>query len=285
MKIQDLLILIAILFVSYYFLISKNEKLENTPAPTIFGSTNAFTGLYCVDDNLPIVRSVNMEGGKTFQCISKDGINCAKRSDFLTPQFLLDNKGKSKDGKLIESHSPIVCDLDMNMGKCEESFSKINKPRSYTDTTGKDVLNTCTQFNKYITRDAIVNSKMPSNAVYKELESGKNTNFKFFTCTQDALNDTNHWCGQVKQKLANSVCKKRDFEQGMFKSECSDVESFAKTSSVFGGEKILINTNEQIQRAKLIDKCKQRDCKVNRPKDISLDQCQVNCETCANTSC
>lgn len=287
MEIKDLFLLIAILFFIYYFFISKNEKLENSPPPppTIFGSTNAFTGLYCVDNNLPIVRTVDVDNGKTFQCISRNGNNCMTRSDLLTPEFLTDTKGRSKDGKIIESVSPVVCDLDLNMGKCDATFDLIKQPKTYKDINGNDINNQCTQFNKYITRDAVVNAKMPSNAIYKELESGNNQNYKFFTCTQDALNDPNHWCGQVKQKLANTVCKKRDFEQGMFKNECSDIEAFSKTSSSFGGQKILTNTNQQIQRAKLVDKCKQRDCKVNRPKDISSQDCESNCNLCGNTKC
>ena len=70
-----ILILVFYIYNGFHF----TENLEDTIV------TNAFSGLLCIDDTLPLIRVID---NKTIQCISKNGNdtqNCMTRSDFNIP--------------------------------------------------------------------------------------------------------------------------------------------------------------------------------------------------------
>jgi hypothetical protein len=285
-NIIDFIVLLALLFLAYYIFIHfSTEKLQNIQK-TVLGTTNPFTGLFCVNDEMPIVRSVEApEGGKTLQCISRNGNDCMTRKDLTAPDFFTGTDGKDSKNQDIITHSPLVCDLDLNMTPCKDAFQKIDKPFTYVNRRGNTTNNKCVQFNKYITQDAIRNPKEPPNSIFRELDSNQNPNHKYFTCTQAGLKDPEHWCGKVYNTLKDTVCKKRDILQGpLFTSVCKDVDTFSKTESA-NTEPVTVNTNEEIKFLKTVDKCKKRFCTVNKPKDITMEQCLQNCDICADTKC
>lgn len=77
-NIYYLILLFIILSIFYYF--TQTYSKENLEAVI---SGNAFTDLRCLDDSLPIYRFINKsKDTQTFQCLSKDKINCMVRSDF-----------------------------------------------------------------------------------------------------------------------------------------------------------------------------------------------------------
>ena len=83
--------------VLYFLFIHNRENLDDTAPPqTIFGVMNAFTGLHCYDNNLPII-SVN---SGTFTCISKDGKNCLMRNDLKIPDTILCKNSEDKDNNV-----------------------------------------------------------------------------------------------------------------------------------------------------------------------------------------
>lgn len=280
----DLFILVIVLF-SLYFVYTNTDTLENVVKQTIFGSTNPFTGLFCVSDDLPIIRTVETDSGTTFQCISRNGTDCMKRADLLTPDFLTVNQGKDAQKNDIVSFSPVVCDVDLNMSPCRDNFAKIQKPSTFVNNRGRTVDSQCTQFNKYITQNAVRNPQEPPNAIFRELDSNSNAEHKYFTCTQKGLQDPTHWCGKVHDKLKTTVCAKRDILQGpLFTNVCKQVPKYAATQATTE-EPVLVNTNEEIRFLKRVDMCKKRFCTINRSKDMTMDQCQQNCDICADTTC
>lgn len=280
----DLCILVVLLF-SIYFVYTNKDTLQNVTKPTIFGTTNPFTGLFCVADELPIVRPVKTDAGDTLQCISRNGTDCMTRSDLLTPQFLTVNQGKNANNQDIVSFSPVVCDVDLNMSPCKDNFQKIQRPSTFVNRQGRTVDSQCTQFNKYITQNAVRNPAEPPNAIFTELDSNSNANHKYFTCTQKGLQDPTHWCGKVHDRLKTTVCQKRDILQGpLFTNVCKEVPKYAATPSTTQ-EPVLVNTNEEIRFLKRVDLCKKRFCAVNKPADITMDQCLQNCDVCADTTC
>ena len=95
MQLQNLVILTGILFMLYYFFVTK-ESFQGEVVD------NAFTGLRCINDgnneakdDLPVYRFVE---DKTFQCVSRDGTNCMYRKDMSIPDNRNCNEYLSKEG-------------------------------------------------------------------------------------------------------------------------------------------------------------------------------------------
>ena len=71
-----------------------------TVPPVIYGVANAFTGLHCYDDSLPIVSN----DSNTFYCISPDNVNCLQRNSLNIPNsFQID-----PNYAIQANHSPFI---------------------------------------------------------------------------------------------------------------------------------------------------------------------------------
>jgi len=101
---NTLVILIIVLFIIYY-ITSKYELFEGEVVE------NAYSNMFCLDDSLPLTRFIE---NKTFQCISRDGTNCATRDTLAVPSNVICTKVNeylSKDGiRDIKSQTRAVFD-------------------------------------------------------------------------------------------------------------------------------------------------------------------------------
>ena len=80
-----IVVVVIILFI-VLFTIDFDETFQNNckiPKNSIDGTANAYTGLMCIDDTLPLIKL--SDDLSTFSCISKDNTNCLMKSDFAVP--------------------------------------------------------------------------------------------------------------------------------------------------------------------------------------------------------
>ncbi|NBO99294.1 MAG: hypothetical protein EBU90_04095 [Proteobacteria bacterium] len=83
MEINNLVYLVAILFVLYFVFSQTKDALENTSEQpqTIFAMENAYTNIHCVREDLPLIKL----RPNSIACLSKDGSKCFSRSDLQVP--------------------------------------------------------------------------------------------------------------------------------------------------------------------------------------------------------
>lgn len=77
---------VIVIVVVILFTIDFEETFQNNckiPTNTIEGTGNAYTGLMCIDDTLPLIKL--SDDNSTFSCISKDNINCLSRAELGIP--------------------------------------------------------------------------------------------------------------------------------------------------------------------------------------------------------
>ena len=103
-----LLILIIVLLLCYLN-INFTEKLTDTVVSSTFVSTgDAFTGLECIDDSLPLFRYYkNNDGSETMRCLQKPGsTDCHMKTDLF-------NSGKAPASTrfLVKPNCVCVCEI------------------------------------------------------------------------------------------------------------------------------------------------------------------------------
>lgn len=118
---------IVILIVLYYVINwSKRENLDATI------STNPFSDLRCVSDDLPIIRVID---NKSLQCLSKSGDdteNCMMRSDFsIDPSIKCNDINTYLVKQIRDKNSPVTkvfnklnTDVDYNLLTCNPEAMK-----------------------------------------------------------------------------------------------------------------------------------------------------------------
>jgi hypothetical protein len=103
-------ILVGVFIIAFvYWWFFRMESLDATV------STNPFSDLRCIGDNLPIVRILD---NKTFQCLSRDNTNCMMRSDFnLSDNVKCGDVNTTLVKEIRNKNSPVTRvykDLDQN---------------------------------------------------------------------------------------------------------------------------------------------------------------------------
>lgn len=249
---------VIFILVLYFVFIHKFEGIENTTVPqTIFGVNNAFTGLHCYDDSLPIV-SVD---SNTLTCISKDGKNCLMRDDLKIPRDnILDT-----NGNIITSG--ILCRNDQDQNHNINTFLSKDGIRQLAG--GSSNLNTRDVFND-----------LSSNGYYT------------LQCNQTGLNDSNHWCNKTYNSLQGMCNQYNQFTKSSH-PECSDTITTYKNSASTNlnpTTSTLYKTNVPIvsgapPSASVIMGCRNKDCIRGRQAGQSLSTCQANCNICGKGTC
>ena len=300
-----------------------------SPAPvedkpqTIFGVRNAFTGLKCYDDNLPIV-SVD---SNTFSCISKDGQNCLTRDQLLIPKNTQVVNGKLVTSSVLcrnvtnrsvttwQSGKPYnIGDSVVYQGRSYLVINNIPADKTALIPSHKDAerfWKKADDINTYLAKDGIRQlaggpSKPNTRDVFNDLDAN---GYYTLECTLNGLNDPNHWCSKVSNSV-DTMCNSwvnPDGTPDRFSRdsypECSGTLQTYKNS----WQKLTppqIPPPPQIKStlwkrppvnaapvpgaapgALAISECRNKTCLRNRPAGMDLKTCQTNCDKCAKTRC
>lgn len=301
---------------------TQTPPVEDKPQ-TIFGVRNAFTGLRCYDDALPIV-SVD---SNTFSCISKDGQNCLTRDELRVPR-----NTELANGKLVTSS--VLCRNVVNRNETTWQSGKpynigdsvIYQGRAYlvinnipADKTSlvpshKDAerfWKKADDVNTYLAKDGIRQlaggpTKPNTRDVFNDLDAN---GYYTLECTLNGLNDSNHWCNKVYNsvdKMCNSWVNPDGTPDRFSKDsypECSGTlqtfkDSWQKLtpaqvpppppfkSTLWKRPPVNVAPAPGAAPGALqISSCKNKDCLRNRPKGMDLKTCQTNCNNCGKPSC
>jgi hypothetical protein len=290
---------------------------------TVFGVRNAFTGLKCYDDNLPIV-SVD---SNTFTCISKDGVNCLTRDELLVPR-----NTKVVNGKLVTSS--VLCrnvtnrnvttwvsgnpynigDSVTYKGRAYLVINNIPADKTNFPPAQQEVASfwkKADDINTFLAKDGIRQiagglSNPNTRDVFNNLDAG---GYYTLECTLNGLNDPNHWCGKVYDsvdKMCNSWVNPDGTQDNFSKSsytECSGALQTYKDSwkqlkpaqipppppfksTLWKRPSVNVQqTPEAAPDALQIVECKNKTCLRNRPSGMNLKTCQTNCNKCGKSTC
>jgi hypothetical protein len=296
--------------------------VEDKPQ-TVFGVRNAFTGLKCYDDNLPIVSA----DSNTFTCISKDGVNCLTRDQLRVPKDT-----KVVNGKLVTSS--VLCrnvtNRNINTWVSGQPYnigdSVIYQGRSYlvinnipADKTKfppsqKEVerfWKKADDINTYLAKDGIRQiAGGPSNPNTRDIFNDLDANgYYTMECTLNGLNDPNHWCNKVYNsvdKMCNSWVNPDGTEDKITKSSYTECTGTLQTykdswkllnpaqipppppfkSTLWKRPPVNVDPVPGAAPGALqISSCKNKTCLRNRPKGMDLKTCQTNCGICGTPKC
>lgn len=244
-----MIIILIVVIISIVCMFHRSEGIENT---TVFGVNNAYTGLHCYNNNLPLVSVDN-----TITCISKDGINCLMRNDLKIP---------SKDiidiNNNITTHN-ILCRSDEDRNFNVNTFLSKDGIRQLSNGTTNP--NTRDVFND-----------LSSNGYYT------------LQCSQNGLNDTNHWCNKTYVSIQD-MCNKYDVFSKSSHTECGDsLIAFknSKATTINPVISTLYKTGDvNLKSPAMLSSCKNKDCVRGRPSGMSLAVCRENCNSCGKTNC
>lgn len=250
------LLFAAIFLLAIYFIFIHNyEGIQNTPQ-TIYGVNNAFTGLHCYDNNLPII-SVD---SNTLTCISKDGTNCLMRDDLKIPT----NTILDVNNNIITNG--IVCRNDQDKNYNVNTF--LSKDGIRQIAGGPNNINTRDVFND-----------LSANGYYT------------LQCNQSGLNDPNHWCSKTYNSIQDT-CSHFDQFQKSSHLECNDTITTFKnslSSNILPVTSTLYKTVPIVSgappTASMIMSCRNKNCIRGRQAGQSLSTCQSNCNICGKGVC
>lgn len=157
LTVEHLIYLVILLFVFHYFISRRVEGVENTSgqvqqAPdTIVGMENAYTNIYCVNENLPVIKL----GTGSISCLSPNAneANCLKYTDFNVPSdYSCTDSHKSlnnylsKDGiRDTSSTSRKLFDSLMSKGYYNHTcdVTSLNDPNHWCGQVFKTIQNKC----------------------------------------------------------------------------------------------------------------------------------------------
>lgn len=290
---------------------------------TIFGVRNAFTGLRCYDESLPIV-SVD---SNTFTCISKDGQKCLTRDELLIPKTT-----EVVNGKLVQS--TILCrnrdnrhvttwvsgtpynigDTVTYQGVSYLVINNIPADKTSIAPSHRDASRfwkKADDINTYLAKDGIRQLPGPATKpntrnIFNDLDSN---GYYTIECTLNGLNDPNHWCSQVYgsvDKMCNSFVNPDGTPDQFTKAsvpECSGtLQTFRDSWKNLTPAEIPPPppTKSTLWKrppagaapapgaapgAFEIASCKNKTCLRNRPRGMDLKTCQSNCDKCGKPTC
>jgi hypothetical protein len=290
---------------------------------TVFGVRNAFTGLKCYDDNLPIVSA----DSNTFTCISKDGVNCLTRDQLLVPR-----NTKVVNGKLVTSS--VLCrnvtnrnittwvsgkpynigDSVVYQGRSYLVINNIPADKTKFPPSQKDVerfWKKADDINTYLAKDGIRqiaggSSNPNTRDVFNDLDAN---GYYTMECTLNGLNDPNHWCSKVYNsvdKMCNSWVNPDGTEDKITKSSYTECTGTLQTyrdswkqlkpaqipppppfkSTLWKRPPVNVAPVPGAAPGALqISECKNKTCLRNRPAGMDLKTCQTNCGNCGKTKC
>jgi len=290
---------------------------------TIFGVRNAFTGLRCYDENLPIV-SVD---SNTFTCISRDGQKCLTRDELLIPKTTEVVNGKlvqstilcrNRDNRTVTtwvSGTPYnIGDTVTYQGVSYLVINNIPADKTTIAPPHRDASRfwkKADDINTYLSKDGIRQLPGPATKpntrnIFNDLDSN---GYYTMECTLNGLNDPNHWCSQVYgsvDKMCNSFVNPDGTPDQFTKAsvpECSGTlqtfrDSWQKLTPAQipppPPTKSTLWKRPPVNAAPApgaapgafqIASCKNKDCLRNRPKGMNLKTCQSNCDKCGKMSC
>jgi hypothetical protein len=296
---------------------------QEEPPQTVFGVRNAFTGLRCYDESLPIV-SVD---SNTFTCISKDGKNCLTRDELRIP-----NKTEVVNGKLVKS--TVLCrnrdnrsvttwvagnpynigNTVMYQGVSYLVINNIPADKTQLYPSHKDAerfWKKTDDVNTYLAKDGIRQlAGGASNANTRDVFNDLDANgYYTMECTLNGLNDPNHWCSKVYgsvDKMCNSWVNPDGTPDIFTKNsipECSGTlqtyrDSWKKLtpaqipppppskSTLWKRPPVNVAPAPGAAPGALeISSCRNKTCLRNRPAGMDLKTCQTNCSNCGKTKC
>jgi hypothetical protein len=290
---------------------------------TIFGVRNAFTGLRCYDENLPIV-SVD---SNTFTCISRDGQKCLTRDELLIPKTTEVVNGRlvqstilcrNRDNRTVTtwvSGTPYnIGDTVTYQGVSYLVINNIPADKTTIAPTHRDASRfwkKADDVNTYLSKDGIRQLPGPATKpntrnIFNDLDSN---GYYTMECTLNGLNDPNHWCSQVYgsvDKMCNSFVNPDGTPDQFTKAsvpECSGtLQTFRDSWKNLTPAEIPAPppTKSTLWKrppanaapapgaapgAFEIASCKNKTCLRNRPRGMDLKTCQSNCDKCGKPSC
>lgn len=289
------LIIIAIILVFLaYSKINIFETME-TPMETmenVFAVGNAFTGLECINDNLPLY-SINND--RTITVLGNASGTPLYRNDLKIPQNIICRAN-------VKTIPEWKNDRYYNQGDTV-MFNR----RAYTAKTAVPVSaqfditqwTLASDLNTFVSKDGIRQlpggqSAPNTRDVFNKLSSEGYTQLK---CEPVALSDVSHYCKKIYDSF-DEWCNTLDPLGKKNTKGCSqDTASAAnKTASVasnasvaiIGGVSVTKFSNEVITGTvspQQISTCQNRDCVRNRPSGLSMTVCKDNCKNCGKTKC
>jgi hypothetical protein len=203
-----LIVLLAI--VSFvYTLRTKKESLTNNnslvPPVTMTTVENAYTDMYCVNDDLPLVKLKPT----SISCLSKDGVNCLTRRDLAIPDSYACNRSKNSVNNYLSTDA-----LRSDAGK--RTFNDLSKKGYFNISCDYDGFNNpnhwcgklkggltdyCASyesdlqrsFDKLCTPDLLTNASQSQSGLptYSVLYSPDSPAFKLEKCKSDCSRNQN----------------------------------------------------------------------------------------------
>jgi hypothetical protein len=271
---------------------NSSTPTDTSVAPqTIYGVGNAYTGLECIDDLLPLYS----QDKSTFTAISSDGKTPLYRRDLNIPNTVF---CRDPNMPLFTPWMP-------------DTIYKKNDTASYggknylaimdhTSTTIAEITDTIiwlpTQnINTYLSKDGVrqLPTNDPKNPNSRDIFNKLSANgYTTLRCEYKALTDPNHFC----KKLSDSYtkwCNTLKLSDRSSHPECDSIPKYQSKQTTLGdasGITATLYSNAPAPAvagsgptASQISKCQNSDCPRN-PK-IDKKQCASNCTKCGNTTC
>jgi len=104
----------------------------------------------------------------------------------------------------------------------------------------------CNRINQYLSREGVRDRSLPTRQLFDQLES--TVDYNFLTCTQDALNDPNHWCGKLYRNVIDVRCPSTEGKFGTLVNACKNMPEFASLPP--SGSLTSVTTSQNIIDAK-----------------------------------
>lgn len=302
-------ILFAFLFLAVlYFLFKRTgnstENLDDTSAnttttpQTIFGVRNAFTGLHCYDNNLPIV---SVDSG-ILSCISKDGKNCLMRNELKIPDTVLCKNSEDKNNNVntyLSKDGIRQVAGGSDNPNTKDIFNDLDSNGYYTIQCNQTALNTSGHWcnSIYNTVDTMCNSLDPiSKSLYTEcngaLATYKNTSPKDNSLTVSTLYK------KGDDGLAILTCQNKDCIRSIViptqpqvpkapvpdtSGNCDSISiSRGKATKVSGGDIKCVAANADYNKQMSSYQSSLNDYNT---KVALMSACKTNCSTCGKTTC
>ena len=291
---ENYLTILLTFFLVYCLLISTNvfENITNTPAPapqTVFAVGNAFTGLECIDDSLPLYS----QDTNTYTALSIDGVNPVYRSNLNIPSYV-----QCRDG-ITSLFTPWVSGTSYKVNDTV-SYAGVNyvaqvAHKSTSMLSQMNMWQPAENINTYLAKDGIrqLPSGDPKNPntrdIFDTLSSSGYTTMK---CEYNALNNPNHFCNKINNSYS-SWCNKLDPFTKASHTECQSLPAYGSKPTTLGNSVGLTNTlysnaptpSGSGPTPSQISSCQNKDCVRNLPKGVSSAQCKINCTKCGSTTC
>jgi hypothetical protein len=314
---QKTIVIIVISILIVLFLAQMMEKLDNTT--NIQGIGNPYTGLFCYNDNNPIVSFVN----GTFTANSYDGVTPLYRNDYKIPNdFVVDPNYTGKPGQSPFLQRKINCNMidiphfyDPN--KLDSNGKKIPDNRAGPQILPNDpvIVNTLSRFpnvdSKMLTTNIISNStdlnnnhingflssdgirqlatNNPNNENSRDIFNKLSKSGQQINCTYENFNDPNHWCNKTFNNFS-TICSNPEniLGSGTGCAGFNTIKSFATTKpiTILAKTSTLTPTILSGPSANDIAKCSM-NCTRNPStrSGTALTICKSNCSTCGKTPC